>query len=255
MIKTSLIQKITLSGLFLALTIIFTRILSIQNIPVIPFVRISLGPALIILSSLFLGPISGMIVGAGSDILGIVLFPNSLGYSINPLITLVYGLLGLLPGLLYLLIVKIKSPQKSFISIGITLFLLFVFVTIFLLMNNEIVLFNKSYYFELWQKILIIVLSFVLSIITMICLYFTNKFISKRNDGTINTYSIALICLICELFIMLILNSIVKTIFFEIDFIFIFFAQAIVFFIDIPLNSLVVTYLMLLLSKVVKKRV
>ena len=61
--KLDTVQKITLSGIFLALVIIFTRFLAIQYIPVIPFVRISLGPALIIFSSLLLGPVYGGIIG------------------------------------------------------------------------------------------------------------------------------------------------------------------------------------------------
>ena len=74
MIKLSQIQKITMAAVMIVLTIIFTRLLSIQNIPVIPFVRISLGPAVVILASLILGPIYGGIVGGAADILGIVLF-------------------------------------------------------------------------------------------------------------------------------------------------------------------------------------
>ena len=107
--KISQVQKITLSALLLALTIILTRITPLQNFPLIPWIRISLGPALIIFSSILLGPLYGAIVGAGSDILGIVLFPNSLGYAINPLFTLVYGLLGVLPWILYILIKRIKN--------------------------------------------------------------------------------------------------------------------------------------------------
>ena len=141
MIKTSLIQKITLSGLLLALTIIFTRFLSIQNIPVIPFVRISIGPALIILTSLLLGPICGLVVGAGSDILGIVLVPNALGYSINPLFTVVYGLLGLLPWFIYFLVKRIKNPQISLISFISVVAALTIFVAIFLALNSSITLF------------------------------------------------------------------------------------------------------------------
>ena len=53
MIKLSQIQKITMAAVMIVLTIIFTRLLSIQNIQVIPFVRISLGPAVVILASLF----------------------------------------------------------------------------------------------------------------------------------------------------------------------------------------------------------
>ena len=95
MIKLSQIQKITMAAVMIVLTIIFTRLLSIQNIPVIPFVRISLGPAVVILASLILGPIYGGIVGGAADILGIVLFPN--GFDINPILTIVYAASGVLP--------------------------------------------------------------------------------------------------------------------------------------------------------------
>ena len=48
---------------------------------------------------------------------------------------------------------------------------------------------------------------------------------------------------------MLILGSIIKTFFFELDFLFIFFSQAVVLFINIPLNTLVVSYLLNLFDK------
>ena len=89
-IKIDSVQRIAIGGLLLALIIIFTRFLSFQNIPLIPFVRISIGPALIIFASLLLGPIYGGIIGGLSDILGILLVPNALGYSINPFFTLIY---------------------------------------------------------------------------------------------------------------------------------------------------------------------
>ena len=58
------IQKICLSGLFIALTVILQKVIAINYIPVIPFVRVSMGgPALIIFSSVFFGPIYGMIIG------------------------------------------------------------------------------------------------------------------------------------------------------------------------------------------------
>lgn len=255
MIKVSLIQKITFSGLLLALTIICTRIIAIQNLPVIPFVRVSLGPALIILSSLLLGPVCGAVVGAGSDILGIVLFPNTLGYSINPLFTIIYGLLGILPWLIYFLIKKVKKPKFAAILNVLIFALLWIFLLIFLLTNNSVVLFNKTYEFEIWHKALILSLSFVLTIVCVLAIHFTNKMIIKKFPTCeFETYKISFVCLVCELVIMLILNSIVKTLFFEVDFLFIFFAQAVVFFIDVPLNTIVVTYLMLLINRILVKR-
>lgn len=253
--KLSLVHKICFTGLLLALTIICTRILSIQNIPVIPFVRISIGPSLIILSSLLLGPLCGAVVGAGSDMLGIVLFPNSLGYSINPFFTIVYGLLGVLPWVCYFLLKNVKKPRISGIFMFFSMILLSVFVLVFLLLNNSITLFGKEYIFEVWHKVLMITLSFVLTIGTCIAIYFTNKMMEKKfGEENVNTYNIGLVCLIAEVSLMLILNSIVKCVFFEVDFLFVFFAQAVVFFIDIPLNTFIVAYLMLLSKRVLLKR-
>lgn len=254
--KLSIVHKICLTGLLLALTIICTRLLSIQNIPIIPFVRISFGPALIIFSSLLLGPLCGAIVGAGSDILGIVLFPNSLGYGINPFFTIVYGLLGIFPWVIYYFVKNIKNKKITAISMFSFMLALWVFILVFLMSHDQISVMGKEYIFEVWHKWLIIGLSFALSIATGLAIYFTNKMMKKKfNDDDIKTYSIAICCLICEVILMLILNSIVKTFVYEVDFLFVFFAQAVVFFIDVPLNTFVATYLLLLTKRLVRRRV
>lgn len=248
----NIVRQITLSALILALTIICTRLLSIQNIPIVPFVRISIGPALIIFASIFLGPVSGLIVGAASDILGIVLFPNALGYAINPLFTVVYGLFGLLPYFIFKAVKLIKKNSINFAIITAILGYLFIFVTIFIFLNSEIVLFKKTYTFLLWHKFLISGLSLLLSIGTILAVFYTNKSLEKKyGEDEVHTYPIAVAVIIDELLVMLILNSIVKTLYFEVDFLFIFFSQAIVFFINIPLNTFVVALLGTLYKKVV----
>lgn len=249
--KNNVVQKITVSALLLALTIICTRLLSIQNIPIIPFVRISLGPALIIFTSIFVGPIPGLVVGAASDILGIVLFPNALGYSINPFFTIVYGLLGLLPYFTFRATNLVKKNSINFTIISAILGCLFVFVTVFIFLNSEIVLFNKTYTFLLWHKFLISGLSLLFSVGTLFAVYFTNRnLVKKYGEDQVHTYPIAIAVIIVELFVMLILNSLVKALFFEVDFLFVFFSQAVVFFIDIPLNTFVVALLGVITRKV-----
>ena len=64
-IKTNLspIQKICLAGLFTALAVIMQKVVAVNYIPVLPFVRVSFcGPALIIFASILLGPIYGALV-------------------------------------------------------------------------------------------------------------------------------------------------------------------------------------------------
>ena len=206
--------------------------------------RISLGPALIIFASLVLGPIYGGIVGGLSDILGIVLVPNALGYAINPWFTLVYTLLGILPWCLFKLFSLIKKEKLLFWIFNSFLLGLWVFITVYILLNETI----ANVTFLLYQRILIIAISFVLLAATGVLIYFINKRFKKNND--ISVMNVAFVSLISEILIMLILNSIVKSIFFEIDFLVIFFFQAIVFFIDVPLNTFVVSYLIKILNQV-----
>lgn len=245
--KISQVQKITLSALLLALTIILTRITPLQNFPLIPWVRISLGPALIIFSSLLCGPLYGAIVGAGSDILGIVLFPNSLGYGINPLFTIVYGLLGILPWLIYWLIKRIKNPHIPFICLISASILMFGALVYFIFFSSIIA---ANYNFELYHKIIIVSVAFVLLVATIIALFFINRFFVKRYGDFYCPYKVAFVCLVSEVLLMLVLNSFVKTITFQVNYWIIFFAQAIVFFINVPLNTFVVQGLLILTSRI-----
>lgn len=251
--KNNLVRQITFSGLLLALTILFTRILAIQNIPVAPFIRISIGPALIVFTSVFLGPVCGAVVGAGSDILGILIFPSNLGYSINPLFTLVYALFGIVPYFIFKYSKRIQKDKTFFAIITAILGCLWVFVTVFSFATTSFTLFGKTYTLEMWQKWLITSLSLVLSALTIFCIYRTKIFFEKKAPefkGIV--WPIALASLVAEFAVMLVLNSIFKTIFFEVNFLYVFFAQAVVFFIDIPLNTFIASYLYLALGKITK---
>lgn len=248
--KISQIQKITLSALLLAMTIILTRITPLQNIPVIPWIRISFGPALIIFASILLGPIYGGIIGALSDILGIVLFPNALGYGINPLFTLVYGLLGILPYFIYWLAKKIKKPQISAICLISAAILVFVAVVYLIFFNSFIA---ANYSFDLWMKWLIVSLAFALLVGTVIVIFFIDKHFKKKNIAENQTFNIAFACFVVEVLVLLLLNSFVKTFTFEVNFWIIFFAQAIVLFVDVPLNTFVVQGLLILIGKTSKR--
>lgn len=244
-----------MSGLLLALTIIFTRFLSIQNIPIVPFVRISLGPCLIIFSSLLLGPFYGAIVGGLSDILGIVLVPSALGYGINPAFTVVYAVLGILPWVIYKLVKIIRRENIFyFFSVG-TLSSLFVFLLFFFIFKSEITLFGSTYTFVWWTKLIILVTTFILTVATSIGLIFINKYFRKKYSSlSISPYKIAFISVVAELLVLLIANSIVKYVFFRSDFLVIFFSQAIVFFINIALDTFVISLLCILASKVFKNK-
>ena len=93
-INIPVIQKICITGLFIALTMILQKVVAVNYIAAFPFVRLSLGgPALIIFASIMLGPLYGALVGAGSDLLGYIAFDIK-AYPLYPQITAIYTLLG-----------------------------------------------------------------------------------------------------------------------------------------------------------------
>ncbi len=87
--KTS-VRTLTMLALLVAMSIVFSRVLSIST----GFVRFNLGSLPVLLAALLFGPGAGFAVGAVADIIGGVLA----GYAINPLITLGAGAIGLVAG-------------------------------------------------------------------------------------------------------------------------------------------------------------
>ena len=79
-------------AMMMALTIIFTRFLSI---PIGNTFRIGLGRLPVFASSMWFGPISGLSVATGADIIGAVL---TTGW--NPILTVPAMFAGLIPGIL-----------------------------------------------------------------------------------------------------------------------------------------------------------
>ena len=149
------VQKICFAGIFIAVVTILQKVLAINYIPVVPFLRISLGgPAVIIFSSIFLGPIYGMCIGALSDILGYFLLdPKMMGYL--PQITAIYALLGLVPYFIFWLFKLIKNEKVMFVIEGVSFVGLIAGITAYLFLNDNLQLYGSTYTLALWQKILI----------------------------------------------------------------------------------------------------
>ena len=98
--KTS-VRTLTMLALLTAMSIVFSRVLSIST----GFVRFNLGSLPVLLAALLFGPGAGFAVGAVADIIGGVLS----GYAINPLITLGAGAIGFVAGLAWK-----KLPEMRF---------------------------------------------------------------------------------------------------------------------------------------------
>lgn len=135
MTKMSPIFKITFSALFIALGIVLSRFASLPGLFGLPFLKISISPAIVMFSSFYLGPIYGLAVGTLTDVLGALLFPTG---AFNPLYTIAASLTGLIPFLAYWLLRKIKIEDK-FPFIGASLSILFTIgLIIFCSLNDSI---------------------------------------------------------------------------------------------------------------------
>ena len=86
-------RTLTVLALLIAMSIVFSRVLSIST----GFVRFNLGSLPVLLAALLFGPGAGFAVGALADIIGGILA----GYAINPLITLGAASIGLVGGWLW----------------------------------------------------------------------------------------------------------------------------------------------------------
>ena len=103
------VRTLTVLALLIAMSIVFTRVLSIST----GFVRFNLGSLPVLLAAIFFGPGAGFVVGAVADMIGGVLA----GYAINPLITLGAGSVGLVSGLLYRSLHEMRLGLRLQISI------------------------------------------------------------------------------------------------------------------------------------------
>ena len=258
MFKIKPVQKISLAAMLLILTVVGTRIPALFSIPSFEFVRLSLGPAFIIFSSIVLGPFYGALIGAASDLLGAIVFPQTLGTigTINPFITLMYGLMGALAWLVFFLIKKIKKTKILTIVLFSVVAAVYLFLLIYLLSNNSITSFGGVVYnFNTAMKIIIIALATILSAGFVISyIYFAKYFESKYKEvnAIIDYRQISFIVFVCELLICLIMGSFVKSFMYGVDFFVIFFIQSIMFFIDIILNSYISCLVLMVFENISK---
>ena len=243
------VQKICFAGIFIAVVTILQKVLAINYIPVIPFLRISLGgPAVIIFSSIFLGPIYGMCIGALSDILGYFLLdPKMMGYL--PQITAIYALLGLVPYFIFWLFKLIKNEKVMFIIEGVSFVGLIAGITTYLFLNDNLQLYGSTYTLALWQKILIpSILLVLLAGLFVSSILFNSKY--KKDSLPMSPICITFCCFVIEVLIMVLFGTMMKGWAFGFKtYPMILICQVIVLFVNIPLN----TWLLILLLRVTNR--
>ena len=247
--RLSVTQKICLAGLFIAIVTILQKVLAINYIPIIPFLRISLGgPAIIIFSSIFLGPIYGMAIGAASDILGYFIFdPKNMSFF--PQITAIYAVLGFVSYFGFWIFKNIKNTKIMLVIEGSSFILILVGIVLYLFLNANLQLYGSTYSLELWQKILIPSLMFVL----FACLFITSILFQRRfmkDSLPMSPVAISFSCFVIELLVMVAFGTLMKGFAFGFKtYPMILICQLVVMAVNVPLNS----WLIILLLKVTNR--
>lgn len=243
----SVIQKISLAGLFIALITILQKVVAINYISLVPFVRVSFGGcALLIFASIFLGPWYGLLIGAASDILGYFIFdPKTMGFF--PQITAIYTLMGLVSYFFFVGVRFIKN-KKVMIIVEYSVFTAFlVAISLFFALNDTITLYSSTYTLETWQKITIPLVMDAFFIVLVILNFLMDRYFKGHDDSRIyfNVYQVSFACFVIELFVMILFGTLMKGLAFGFQtYPAILIAQILVAFFNIPLNTFIICYIM-----------
>ena len=243
----TIVQKIALGGILIVLVAIFQKVFAINYLPVSPFVRISFGgPALIIYSSILLGPWFGLLVGVGSDIVGFYLFdPKNFGAAPFFQITFIYALLGFLSFFIYKLFLTVKNKKMMITVEAIVFALLLAVVTLFCALDYSVDL-------KTWHRILIPCVSFILLSFVFVVSILLDKHYKKKGID-MQVINICFSCFVLEMFVMVGFGSVMKAwAFSSFTFWIIFVSQVVVAFFNIPLNTFLLSYIINISKKIIR---
>ena len=104
------VRMIVLIGLLAAMSIVFGKLLAIN---IGNSLRISFENLPILMAGIFLGAPAGFLTGVLADVIGCLI----VGYSINPIITLAAGSIGLISGLMFKALAKQNLPVRVYASV------------------------------------------------------------------------------------------------------------------------------------------
>lgn len=240
-IKTNIpvIQKICLTGLFIALSMVLQKVIAVNYIAAFPFIRLSFGgPALIIFSSILLGPLYGALVGMGSDLLGYIAFDIK-AYPLYPQITAIYTLLGFAAYFIFSLITSIKN-RKAILGVEIaSLAAIWIAVSLFVILNNEITVMSTTRPIILLIKIIIPILSGLIFVGLVI---FSILYKGKDKNPVFTPLHICFASFICDFFILVLFGSLMKALSFGTEtFLAIILCQALVLFFNVMLDTIFIS--------------
>ena len=240
-IKSNLtvIQKICLSGLFIALVTVLQKVVAVNYLAFAPFVRLSFGgPALIIFASVLLGPVYGLFIGAFSDLLGYLIFDPRI-YPPYLQITAIYALLGFVSYFVFSLVFSIKNRKAlTIIEIGVMV-AIWLSVSLYVLINKEIKLFSSTYELTPLIKSLVPAISgLILLSIILLSLFYKPKY----ENGRISALHICFASFICDFFVLVVFGSVMKAWAFGFaTFLAIIICQLLVMFFNVLIDTFFIT--------------
>lgn len=237
----SIIRKMTLSAMLIALGLILERVLMI---PIGEVNRIAFGSSAIILASLIVGPLFGALVGASVDVLGFMI--NSVG-TYTPYVTIGLAVLGILPWLLSKLMVSLKRIPGYYNGSYVLLTALFSYGIWFIYSRDQYT-FNmgggnfvdvdlSTWFVRILLPILALSIFFGFVYITG---QLDKRFSSTQPSATLPPKAIVFIVLVSEILISIIWGVQWRVWYLGIPSLALYFNQIIFFVIGFPVKSLIV---------------
>lgn len=245
------IRQIAFGALLVALSIVLTRIVGIP----LGFFRITLGAMPIFMSSVLLGPIGGLIVGAAADTIGFLIFPPGT-WAPWPLIASLAQ--GLIPYFLFKMTMRMRFNKKpTFPYIFPLVGGIWAFISTFVIFNDvlEITGTGIVFTFNVLHKILIPLISAVLLGVLLYILYRINKRLMENKHFSPHCptpYQVAFVIFVVDLIVEVLYPVMWKQIQWGLDPMVTFFIQTAIFFILVPIKTFFTSYIFIVYHRLIE---
>ena len=121
-------------------------------------------------------------------------------------------------------------------------------ISVFFILNDEVQLYSTPYTIQLWQKICIPIVLFVLTGLLVLFLFLMRKKINAEN-ANMNIWQISFSCFVLEITVMVLFGCFMKSLAFKFNFFIIAICQLVVLFFNVPMNTLLISTFMRLTNR------
>lgn len=235
------IFNISSCAIFVALNFILSRLAIYIPLFGSNSFRLSLTAVPIIISSFILGPIYGGIVGGLGDLIGALLFPAGpyfFGFTFDSI------LLGVFPGLIFLLNKKKKSI--STIIVALLSFLIIAVIISYVIINDTLTVSKQTIDLKLWLKILLPIIYIFLFSLSL----FIPLLIKKGGD---NIMVVTASLLANEFIVSGLIASAWKNMLYGIDYFVGFATNMFLLLINLPIKVIIISCLYPVIKEVFSK--